>query len=90
MAIFNRRVRALHALSRRNRYRRGSTSSTGQVLPLTTIVLPKNSGFQIGDTSVFGIHGPSGGASPKNPRLAGKKSDPSVLNDRSWMTSGSS
>jgi hypothetical protein len=30
----------------------GSTCSTGQVRPLTTMVLPKNSGFQIGGTSV--------------------------------------
>jgi len=60
------------------------------VLPLTTIVLPKNSGFQIGDTSVFGMNGPSGGVSPKVPRVFGKNSVPSALNERSWMMSGNS
>src|SRR2546421_3939099 len=88
VAILRNRVRALLALSSRKRYRRGSTSSTGQVLPLTVMVLPKNSGFQIGDTSVFGMNGPSGGTSPKKPRLAGKNSEPLRLKDRSCKTSG--
>src|SRR5207248_10011988 len=83
-------VRALLALRTRNRYRRASTLSTGQVLPLTTMVLPKNSGFQNGGTSGGGINGPFGGVSPKKPRLSGKKSVPSALNDLSWMISGNS
>ncbi len=88
VTIFSSRARVLHAFSSRNRYRRGSTVSVGQVRPLTTMVLPKNSGFQIGGTSVVGMYGPSGGVSPKKPRLVGKNSEPSVLNDRSWMISG--
>ena len=76
------------AFSIRNRYRRGSTVRVGQVLPLTMLVLAKNSGFQNGGVSVFGIHGPFGGVSPKNPRLFGKKSDPSALKDLSCITSG--
>jgi hypothetical protein len=39
-------------LSKRKRYRACSTSRYGQVAPLTMIVFPKNSGFQIGETSV--------------------------------------
>jgi hypothetical protein len=31
----------------------------GQVSPLTMIVLPKNSGFQIGETSLSGTYGPA-------------------------------
>jgi hypothetical protein len=88
VATFSNSVRALHALSNRNRYRRRSTVSAGQVFPLTTMVLPKNSGFQIGDTSVVGMNGPSGGVSPKVPRVLGKNSVPSELNERSWMISG--
>ena len=42
-----------------------------QVLPLTSIVLPKNSGFQIGDTSLSGTYGPRN--SSKYARL-GKRS----------------
>jgi len=61
----------------------GSTLSTGQVRPLTTIVLPKNSGFQIGFTSVVGRYGPPAGTSPKKSRLFGKNSEPSELNERS-------
>ena len=49
------RKRALQPLSSRNRYRRCSTSRNGQVRPLTMIALPKNSGFQIGETSVSGM-----------------------------------
>src|SRR6266511_4014573 len=48
VTIFRISTRVLLALSKRKRYRRGSTSSTGQVRPLTTIVLPKNSGGQVG------------------------------------------
>src|SRR5512132_49547 len=42
----------LQPLRKRKRYHLGSTCSTGQVRPLATMVLPKNSGFQIGGTSV--------------------------------------
>src|SRR6266545_766266 len=38
--------RESEALSTRKRYLRGSTLSFGQVLPFTTMTLPKNSGFQ--------------------------------------------
>src|SRR5215510_538529 len=82
LATLSMTTRVLHALSRRNRYRRGSTVSIGQVRPLTTIVLPKNSGFQIGGTSVVGMYGPPAGTSPKKSRLVGKNSDPSELNER--------
>ena len=61
--------RELQPLRIRNRYRRGSTSRNGQVLPLTTMQFPKNSGFQIGDTSELGTNGP---AKPsKNVRVFG-------------------
>ena len=78
----------LDALTIRSRYRRASTFSTGQVAPLTTIVLPKNSGFHIGDRSLFGMYGPPGVTSPKKSRLLGKNSEPSVLNERSCSISG--
>jgi hypothetical protein len=55
---------------------------------LTTTVLPKNSGFQNGGTSVVGMKGPPGGTSPKKSRLVGKNSVPSALKDLSWITSG--
>ncbi len=88
VTAFRKTVRALHAFSTRNRYRRCSTASSGHVFPLTTMVLPKNSGFQIGDTSVVGMNGPPGGVSPKVPRVSGKNSEPSALKDRSWTMSG--
>jgi hypothetical protein len=53
------------------------------VRPLTTIVLPNESGFQIGGTSLAGMKGPVGGVSPVNARLAGKKIEPSRLKERS-------
>src|SRR5215475_13288819 len=88
LAIFSSSTRVLDALRIRNRYRRGATVSVGQVLPLTTMVFPKNSGFHIGGTSVSGIHGPSTGVSPKNPRVSGKKSEPLELKDLHWISSG--
>src|SRR5690606_24470475 len=57
-AIERMRVRELQPLSSRNRYRRGSTSSTGQVTPFTGMVVPKNSGTQIGGTSPWGRYAP--------------------------------
>jgi hypothetical protein len=45
------------------------TWRNGQVLPLTMIMLPKNSGFQIGEMSVLGIYGPV--IPSKNSRLSG-------------------
>ena len=42
----------IRMLERGLAYRRRSTVRYGQVRPLTTIVLPKNSGFQIGETSL--------------------------------------
>jgi hypothetical protein len=78
----------LAALRIRNRQRRRSTVSDGQVRPLTTDMFPKNSGFQNGGTSVVGMNGPPAGTSPKKSLELGKNSDPSALNDRSWITSG--
>jgi hypothetical protein len=43
---------------KRKRYLRGSTSRYGQVRPFTTIMLPKNSGFQMRETSLAGMKGP--------------------------------
>ena len=42
------RNRELQPFNNRKRYKDGSTSKTGQVTPLTTITLQKNSGFQMG------------------------------------------
>ena len=39
------------------------------MLPLTMIVLPKNSGFQIGEMSVSGMYGPAN--SSKKARVSG-------------------
>jgi hypothetical protein len=40
-------IRALHPFRMRNRYIRGSTSRTGQTLPLTSIVSPKYSPIHV-------------------------------------------
>jgi hypothetical protein len=40
-------MRALHPLSTRNRYSRGSTSRYGQTLPLTSMWSPKYSPIQV-------------------------------------------
>jgi hypothetical protein len=58
-AIFRISGRELQALRMRSRYRRASTVHTGQVRPLTTIVLAKNPGFHIGGTSLAGLYGPA-------------------------------
>ena len=55
LLIFRIRNRPLQPLRKRKRYRRCSTSRKGQLRPLTTIVFPKNSGFQMGDTSLSGM-----------------------------------
>ena len=91
-------VRALQAFRKRNRYRRCSTFRYGQVLPLTIMVLPKNSGFQIGDTSLGrlsqvtagmkGICRSAGETPSKNARSLGKNNEPSALNERSWIMIG--
>src|SRR5512147_1197317 len=52
LTIFRMTNLELQPLRNRKRYRLGWTCRTGQVRPLATIVLPKNSGFQIGGTSV--------------------------------------
>ena len=63
------RKRDWHPLRNRNRYRRRSTVRNGHVRPFTMIVFPKNSGFQIGETSVNGMYGPS--MPSKNARVSG-------------------
>ena len=74
------RNRESQPFSNRNRYRRCSTSRYGQVRPFTIIVFPKNSGFQIGDTSLAPLQPASGmngiwswptARSSKNARLFG-------------------
>ena len=50
------RVRELQPFSSRKRYRAGATSNFGQVVPLTTMVLKKASGFQMPGMS----EGPAG------------------------------
>ena len=45
------RKRELQPFSRRKRYCAGATSSFGQLTPLTTMVLKKASGFQMGEMS---------------------------------------
>ena len=49
------RKRDWQPLRKRRRYRRCSTTWNGQVLPLAMIMLPKNSGFQIGENSPSGM-----------------------------------
>jgi hypothetical protein len=63
----------LQPFNRRKRYRRRCTSSLGQVRPFTTIALPKNSGFQIGGTSL----GPPQAGSPQNGTRSWDGSSPS-------------
>ena len=68
------------------------------MLPLTIIVLPKYSGFQIGETSLgrpsqvwFGMNGIRRSAldtPSKKARSAGKNSEPSALKERSWIMIG--
>ena len=53
LLILRMRNRDCEPLSRRRRYRRCSTFRYGQVLPFTTIVLPKNSGFHCGEMSLI-------------------------------------
>jgi hypothetical protein len=50
--IFSSRNRELQPFRSRKRYRRCSTSRYGHVKPFTTIMFPKNSGFQMGETSL--------------------------------------
>ena len=77
------RKRDWHPLRNRNRYRRCSTVWNGHVLPFTMIMLPKNSGFQIGEklpsmsssvssppcSPTFGMNGPT--IPSKNSRVFG-------------------
>ena len=49
------RNREPHPLSRRRRWRRRSTLTSGQVRPLTSMALPKNSGVKIGAMSESGM-----------------------------------
>ena len=60
VTIFRMRKRESQPLRKRKRYRRCSTVRYGHVRPLTTMVLPKNSGFQIGDTSLGPVQGGAG------------------------------
>ena len=63
------RKRELQPFKNLKRYRRRSTVWNGHVLPFTMIMLPKNSGFQIGERSVSGLYGPV--LLSKNARVSG-------------------
>src|ERR671914_1659694 len=80
-AILRLKGRTLAAARNRNRYRRGSTLRNGQVLPLTTVVLPRKFWFQYGGMSVSGMNGPG-----TLVLLVGKEIDPLSLNDLSCRT----
>src|SRR3954466_5992298 len=88
LANWTRSQRESLPLRKRKRYLRGSTLSFGQVFPFTTMTLPKNSGFQMGEISEPGV-GMYGPVKPsKNTRESGEKSEPSLSNDRSCMRIG--
>src|SRR5256885_10668264 len=77
--ILSDMARKLFASRMRNRYRRGSTFSTGQVFPFTVLTVPWNEEFQYGGMSESGMYG------PVRSLVLGKNSVPSGLKD--WSDS---